>query len=138
MASRAIFWEVSWMPSPISEAFLLNSDLEECGTGDFDEESTFSDWLTAVMPPIFLSVCDRDWNSAVRSLYWEAIWEMAFDRTVEDRRLNLSFRRMILRSSVGWRGPRFWISKRSVYLFFYWYKIIFVAFCLNNLIFLLI
>lgn len=31
------------MPSPISEAFLLNSDLEECGTGDFDEESTFSD-----------------------------------------------------------------------------------------------
>lgn len=37
LASLAIFWEASWMPNPIREAFLLNSDLEEAGFGGFGE-----------------------------------------------------------------------------------------------------
>ena len=43
LASLAILMEVSWMPNPIREAFLLNSDLEETGNGDFDEVGAFSD-----------------------------------------------------------------------------------------------
>lgn len=42
-ASLAIFREVSWIPNPIREAFLLNSDLEETGADGFDEAGSFSD-----------------------------------------------------------------------------------------------
>lgn len=82
MASLTIFWEVSWMPNPIREAFLLNSDLEEGGVGGFGEATEFSAWLTVVVP-IFFRVWDRDRNSAVRSLQEDAIGQMVSDPTVE-------------------------------------------------------
>jgi hypothetical protein len=46
-ASLAILLDVSWIPNPIREAFLLNSDLEEAtvvaaGTNGFDEAGSFS------------------------------------------------------------------------------------------------
>lgn len=85
LASLAIFWEASWMPNPMQEAFLLNSDLEEAGFGGFGETKELFGWSTAVVvPPIFFRVWDRDRNSAVRSLYGDAIRQMVSDRTVHD------------------------------------------------------
>ncbi len=77
--SLAILLDVSWIPNPIREAFLLNSDLEEAtvvaaGTNGFDEAGSFSAWWwTAVIPPIFFRVSESDRNSTVRSLYVDDI-----------------------------------------------------------------
>lgn len=73
------------MPNPMQEAFLLNSDLEEAGFRGFGETKELFGWSTAVVvPPIFFRVWDRDRNSAVRSLYGDAIRQMVSDRTVHD------------------------------------------------------
>lgn len=72
-ASLEIFWVVSWIPNPIREAFLLNSDPEEAGPEGLDGDWAVCDWLTAVIPPIFCRVSESDRNSEVRSRYVEAI-----------------------------------------------------------------
>lgn len=48
--------EVSWIPNPICEAFLLNSDLEEIEAGGFDEATAFSAGSGAAVPPILFNV----------------------------------------------------------------------------------
>lgn len=80
-ASLTIFSEVSWIPNPIREAFLLNSDLDEPGGEVLNGTETFSARSTGVIPPIFFRVSESDRNSDVRSRYVEAIRIFLFKET---------------------------------------------------------
>ena len=67
LASLAIFRDVSWMPNPIREAFLLNSDRYDVAGGFDGGDGPFCGSFECAAPPIFFNVSDRDRNSDVLS-----------------------------------------------------------------------